>query len=102
MVVSICPKRPNYLLLYLNLDDMISSETLISFILRKPLEQSKPGVKLTLVKLTAYPSDLRICVIATLRMYLACTRCKCGDNKALLLFISSSSQFLEEQLTKGL
>ena len=35
---------------YLKLDDMINSETLIMFILRKPLKQSKPGVKLMLVK----------------------------------------------------
>ena len=34
------------------------------------------------------------------RMYLACTRCKRGDNGAL--FIRSLSQFLEVQLAKGL
>ena len=78
----------------------MSSETLITFILRKPLKQSKPGVKLMLVKFTSYPSDLRICVITTVRMYLACTRCKRGNNKAL--FISSLNQFLEEQLAKRL
>ena len=38
-------------------------------------------------------------VVTTLIMYLACTKCKHGDNKALL--ISSLSQFLEEQLAKG-
>jgi len=48
-----------------------------------------------LVKFTSYPSDPRICVITTLRMYLACTRYKRGDNKAL--FIGSLSQLLEEQ-----
>ena len=36
---------------YLNLDDMIRSETLTTFILRKPFNQSKPGVKLMLVSL---------------------------------------------------
>ena len=71
---------PNYSPLYLNLDDMISSETLIKFVLRKPLKQSKPGVKLMLIKFTSYPSDLRIWVITTPRMYLAYTRCKCGGN----------------------
>ena len=45
----ICPKRPYYSPLYLNFDDMISSETLIKFDLRKPLKQSKPGVKLMLI-----------------------------------------------------
>ena len=53
-----------------------------------------------LVKFTSYPSDPHICVITTLRMYLAHTRYKCGDNKAL--FIGLLSQFLEEQLGKGL
>ena len=52
-----------------------------------------------LVKFTSYPSNLRICVITTLIMYLACTKCKNGDNKAL--FISALSQLLEEQLAKG-
>ena len=37
-----------------------------------------------LVKFTPYPYDPRICVITALvMMYLACTRYKCGDNKAL-------------------
>ena len=94
-----CPKRPNYLLLYLTLHDMISSETLITFILRKPLKQSRAGVKPKLVKFTSYPFGFLICVITTLWMYLACTRCKHGENKAL--FITSLSQFLEEQLCTG-
>ena len=49
----ICPKRPNYLLLYRNLDDKICSETLITFTLRLPLTQSKPEVKPMLVKFTS-------------------------------------------------
>ena len=49
----ICPKRPNYWLLYRNLDDKISSETLITFTLRKPLKQSKTEVKAMLVKFTS-------------------------------------------------
>ena len=66
MVVSAQIGLTIYLLLYLSLDDMINSETLITFILKKPLKQSKPGVKLMLVKFTSYPSDLRICVITNL------------------------------------
>ena len=34
------------------------------------------------VKFISYPSDPRICVVSALRMYLACTRYKRGDNKA--------------------
>ena len=79
----ICPKRPNYLHLHRNLDDKITSKTLITFTLRKLLKQSKPEVKPMLVKFTSQPLDLRICVITTLKIYLACTGCKHGDNKAL-------------------
>ena len=52
-----------------------------------------------LVKFTSCSFDIRICVITTPRMYLACTRCKHGDHKAL--FINALSQFLEEQLCTG-
>ena len=51
---------------YLNLDDTISSETLITFILRKPLNQPKPGVKLMVVQVTSYPSGPQIRVITSL------------------------------------
>ena len=37
------------------------------------------------VKFTLYSSDPRICVITTLRIYVACTRCKRGVNKALFI-----------------
>ena len=51
-----------------------------------------------LVKFKA--SDPCIFVIISLKMYLACTRCECGDNKALLS--SLLNQFrLEEQLAKA-
>ena len=69
MVVSSQRGLTIYFSLYLNLDDKISSETLITFTLRKPLKQSNPGVKPMLVKFTSYPFDIRICVITTLRMY---------------------------------
>ena len=52
-VMVVCAQRPNYILLYRNLDDKISSETLIKFTLRKPLKQSKPEVKPMLVKFTS-------------------------------------------------
>ena len=68
---------------YVNLDDLIGLETLMTFILRKALKQSKPGVLLMLVKFTSYPSDPRICEITTLRMY--CTGCKRGNKKALFI-----------------
>ena len=46
-----------------------------------------------LVKFASYPSDLRICVITTLIMYLAYTKCKHGDNKALLYTLKKKKMY---------
>ena len=70
---------------YLNLNDMISSETLITYALSKLLKQSKPGVRPMVVQFTSYPADPHICVVTTLKMYLACLRCKRGDYKQLFI-----------------
>ena len=67
--VMVVPAQRGQTIHYLNLDDTISPETLITFILRKPLKQSKPGVKLMVVQFTSYPSGPQICVITALRMY---------------------------------
>ena len=64
---------------------MISSETSITFALSKPLKQSKPGVRPMVVQFTSYPADPRICVVTTLKMHLASTRCKRGDYKQLFI-----------------
>ena len=52
-IMVVTAQRPDYLLLYRNLDGKISSETLITFTLRKPLKQSKPELKPMLVKFTS-------------------------------------------------
>ena len=78
----------------LNLNDMISSQTSITFALSKPLKQSKPGVRPMVVQFTSYPADPRICVVTTLKMHLARTRCNCGDYKQL--FISYLKPFKPE------
>ena len=62
------------------------------------LEETSQAIQTMLVMIIYHPSDPCICVITPLRMYFACTRCRHGDDKAL--FISSLSQFLEEQLAK--
>ena len=82
-IVSVCPKRQT--IHYLNLNDMISSETSITFVLSKPLKQSKPGVRPMVVQFISYPADPRICVVTTLKMYLARTRRKRGDYKQLFI-----------------
>ena len=77
---------------------MISSETDYIY-LEETSQIVQTGVNPMVVTFTSHPFDLRICVITTLRMYLACTRCEHGDNKAL--FISALRQFLEEQVCTG-
>ena len=85
MLVSLVSAQRGQTIHYLNLDDMISSETSITFMLKKPIKQSKPGVKPLVVKFSLYPVDLSICVVTTLRAYLARTIDKRGDNKQLFI-----------------
>lgn len=85
MLVSLVSAQRGQTIHYLNIDDMISSETSITFILKKPIKQSKPGVKPLVIKFTSYPADPRICVVTTLKAYLACTQSKRGDYKQLFI-----------------
>ena len=50
---------------YLSLEDMVVSETSVTFIISKPLKQSKPGSKPTVVEFVAYPDNPNICVFTT-------------------------------------
>ena len=83
MLVSLVSPQRGQTIHYL--DDMISSQTSITFALSKPLKQSKPGVRPMVAQFTSYPADLRICVVTTLKMYLARTRCKRGDYEQLFI-----------------
>ena len=85
MLVSLVSAQRGQTIHYLNIDDMISSETSITFILKKPIKQSKPGVQPLVIKFTSYPADPRICVVTTLKAYLACTQSKRGDYKQLFI-----------------
>ena len=73
---------------YLTLEDMVASETSVTFILSRPIKQSKPGSKPTVVKFVAYPDNPNICVVTTLKAYLDRTSSLCGG--AQQLFISHS------------
>ena len=84
MLVSLVSAQRGKTIHYLNLNDMISSETLITYALSKLLKQSKPGVRPMVIQFTSYPADPRSCVVTTLKMYLARLRCKRGDYCLLL------------------
>ena len=85
MLVSLVSAQRGQTIHYLNRDDMISSEASITFMLKKPIKQSKPGVKPLVVKFSLYPVDPSICVVTTSRAYLARTIDKRGDNKQLFI-----------------
>ena len=85
MLVSLVSAQRGQTIHYLNLDDMISSETSITFMLKKPIKQSKLGVKPLVVTFSLYPVDPSICVVTTLRANLARTIDKRCDNKQLFI-----------------
>ena len=85
MLVSLVSAQRGQTIHYLNLDDMTCSETTITFILSKPIKQSKTGGKSVVVKFTSYPTDSRICVVTTLRNYLARTSIQRAEHKQLFI-----------------
>ena len=85
MLVSLVSAQRGQTIHYLNLDDMTYSETTVTFILSKPIKQSKPGGKSVVVKFTSYPTDSRICVVTTLRNYLARTSILRAYHKQLFI-----------------
>ena len=76
---------------YLSLEDMVTSETSVTFAVSKPLKQSKPGSKPTVVEFVAYPDNLNICVVTSLKAYLDRTSALRGG--AQQLFVSYSKPF---------
>ena len=76
---------------YLSLEDMVVSETSVTFFVSKPLQQSKPGSKPTVVEFVAYPDNPNIRVVTTLKAYLDRTSALRGD--AQQLFVSYSKPF---------
>ena len=55
---------------YLSLVDKFVSETYVTFIISKPLKQSKLGSKPTVVEFAGYSYNPTICVVTTLKAYL--------------------------------
>lgn len=75
---------------YLSLEDMVVSETSVTFVVSKPLKQSNPGSKPIVVEFVAYPDNPNICVVTTLKAYLARTSTLRGDPR---LFVSYFKPF---------
>ena len=66
-------------------------QKLLTFIISKPLKQSKLGSKPTVVEFVAYPDNPNICVVTTLKAYLDSTSALRGGEQQL--FVSYSKQF---------
>ena len=68
----------------LNLEDMINNESQITF-MSKPIKQTKAGIKSVHIQFPSYPADHTLCVVTTLKEYLARTEDLRGAvNKCLL------------------
>ena len=76
---------------FLSLEDMVVSETSVTFVISRPIKQSKPGSKPTVVKFVAYPDNPNICVGTTLKAYL--DRTSTLREGAQQLFVSYSKPF---------
>ena len=70
---------------------MVTSKTSVTSVVSKPLKQSKPGSKRTVVEFVAYPDNPNICVVTTLKAYLDRTSALRGG--AQQLFVSYSKPF---------
>ena len=51
----------------LNLEDMTNTESQITFVMSKPIKQTKAGVKSVPVKFTSYSAEPPLCVVTTLK-----------------------------------
>ena len=69
----------------LNLENMISTESQITFMMSKPITQTKAGVQSVHVKFTSYPADPALCVVTTLKEYVARTKDLRGHCKQLFI-----------------
>jgi len=69
----------------LNLEDMTNTESQITFVMSKPIKQTKAGVKSVPFKFTSYSADPTLCVVTTLKEYLARTEDSRGHCKQLFI-----------------
>lgn len=56
-----------------NLKGVINNESVITFVLSKPIKQTKAGIKSVHIECASSPADHTLCVVITLKEYLACT-----------------------------
>ena len=90
---------------YLSLTDMIATETSVTFVLSRPIKQSKPGSKNSnIVKFKAFLDDSNICVVNTLMKYLEkkLPLCVTANSNCLLVIQSHTRLCLEIPSLDGL
>ena len=86
-LMSLLSAQRGQMIHYLSLEAMVVSETSVPFVVSKLLKQSKS----TVVEFVAYLDNPNICVVTTLKAYIAHTSALCGD--APQLFVSHFKPF---------
>ena len=71
----------------LDLQDMLITETGVTFSIRSLVKQSKPGTAQPILKLNAYPNNANLCVMRILREYLCRTKVFRSTTKLFISFI---------------
>ena len=85
MLVSLLSAQRGQTIHSLNLEDLIQTDQSVGFSLSKPIKQSKPGITLPPLVFTSYPADPLLCVVRTLRSYIARTEAIRGQHKQLFI-----------------
>lgn len=85
MLIALLSGQRTQLLYLLNINHITFAESHCQFYISAPLKHTRPGFHQEPVKLPAYPSDLRLCVVHTLVTYLDRTRSLRGSGTQLLI-----------------
>ena len=72
MLISLVSAQRGQTIHMLNLEDMINTESQITFAMSKPGKQTKAGVKSVHIQFTSY-ADHTLCMVTALKEYLART-----------------------------
>ena len=69
MLMSLVLAQRGQTIHMLNLEDMTNTESQITFVMSKPIKQTKAGVKSVPIKFTSFSADPTLCVVTTLKEY---------------------------------
>ena len=85
MLMSLVSAQRDQTIHMLNLEDVTNTKSQITFVMSKPIKQTKAGVKSVPIKFTSYSADPTQCVVTKLKEYLARTEDSRGHCKQLFI-----------------